>query len=298
MTSAINPNNIDSAYPVAGQDNDSQGFRDNFTNIKTNFEYAGSEITDLQNKVLLKAALTGSTLNNNLNGAALIGAQIRNFSATKFDFGVTSGTVTIDYSVAHYQTVTSGGAITLAFTNWPTANAGIVRLAITIPSGYVPSTNTLTLPAAVNIGTQNLQGINPTTNTITFSTSGTFEFEFVSTNGGTSITVIDLNRNRDPIYLPSTEDVVAAAPISLSKTNARFTTVTSETSTLAAGNEGQIKTLVMEGYGGSMQVTVSNAGWKTSGSGTLTLNALGAAVTLQFINGKWFCIGNNGATFA
>ena len=38
MTSAINPNNIDSAYPVAGQDNDSQGFRDNFTNIKTNFE--------------------------------------------------------------------------------------------------------------------------------------------------------------------------------------------------------------------------------------------------------------------
>ena len=70
MTSAINPNNIDSAYPVAGQDNDSQGFRDNFTNIKTNFEYAGSEITDLQNKVLLKAALTGSTLNNNLNGAA------------------------------------------------------------------------------------------------------------------------------------------------------------------------------------------------------------------------------------
>jgi hypothetical protein len=298
MTSAINPNNIDSAYPVAGQDNDSQGFRDNFTNIKTNFEYAGSEITDLQNKVLLKAALTGSTLNNNLNGAALIGAQIRNFSATKFDFGVTSGTVTVDYSVAHYQTVTSGGPITLAFNNWPTANAGIVRLAITIPSGYVPSTNTLTLPSAVSLGTENLQGFNDATNTITFSTSGTFEFEFISVNGGTTIAIVDLNRNQDPIYLPSTEDVAASAPISLALTNARFNTVTSESSTLAAGNEGQIKTLVMESYGGSMQVTVSNAGWKNSGSGTLTLNALGAAATLQFINGKWFCIGNNGATFA
>ena len=298
MTSAINPNNIDSAYPVAGQDNDSQGFRDNFTNIKTNFEYAGSEITDLQNKVLLKAALTGSTLNNNLNGAALIGAQIRNFNATKFDFGVTSGTVTVDYSVAHYQTVTSGGPITLAFTNWPTSNAGIVRLAITIPSGYVPSTNTLTLPAAVSIGTQNVEGLNPTTNTITFSTSGTFEFEFVSTNGGTSISIIDLNRNRDPIYLPSTEDVAASAPISLALTNARFNTVTGEASTLAAGNEGQIKTLVMESYGGSMQVTVSNAGWKSSGSGVLMLNSLGAAATLQYINGKWYCIGNNGATFS
>ena len=30
MASNINPNNIDTTYPVAGQDNDSQGFRDNF----------------------------------------------------------------------------------------------------------------------------------------------------------------------------------------------------------------------------------------------------------------------------
>ena len=49
MSSSINPNDIDGAYPVAGQDNDSQGFRDNFTNIKTNFQYAANEITDLQN---------------------------------------------------------------------------------------------------------------------------------------------------------------------------------------------------------------------------------------------------------
>ena len=37
MASSINPSNIDGTYPVAGQDNDSQGFRDNFTNVKTNF---------------------------------------------------------------------------------------------------------------------------------------------------------------------------------------------------------------------------------------------------------------------
>ena len=50
MTSAINPNNIDGAYPVAGQDNNSQGFRDNFTNTATNFQYAADEISDLQAK--------------------------------------------------------------------------------------------------------------------------------------------------------------------------------------------------------------------------------------------------------
>ena len=57
MASQINPNDIDGAYPVAGQDNNSQGFRDNFTNTKTNFQYAADEITDLQNNVLLKSAL-------------------------------------------------------------------------------------------------------------------------------------------------------------------------------------------------------------------------------------------------
>ena len=62
MTSQINPNNIDGSYPVAGQPNNTQGFRDNFTNIKQNFQYAETEIDDLQNKVVLKQALAGGTL--------------------------------------------------------------------------------------------------------------------------------------------------------------------------------------------------------------------------------------------
>lgn len=52
MASSINTGNIDGAYPVAGQDNSSQGFRDNFTNIKTNFGYAKSELEDLQTKAV------------------------------------------------------------------------------------------------------------------------------------------------------------------------------------------------------------------------------------------------------
>jgi hypothetical protein len=51
MSSNINPNNINGNFPVAGQDNDSQGFRDNFTNILNNFSFASTEITDLQNSV-------------------------------------------------------------------------------------------------------------------------------------------------------------------------------------------------------------------------------------------------------
>ena len=69
--SSINPNNIDGTYPIAGQDNDSQGFRDNFTNIKNNFTFAYDELTDLQSKAVLKSALNGSTLDNTLTYTSL-----------------------------------------------------------------------------------------------------------------------------------------------------------------------------------------------------------------------------------
>ena len=91
MTSAINPNNIDGSYPVAGQDNNSQGFRDNFTNIKVNFQDAADEITDLQNKGVFKAALTGTSLDNNMGNVLLYNTRIQGFSATKLSPTGTSG---------------------------------------------------------------------------------------------------------------------------------------------------------------------------------------------------------------
>ena len=43
MASSIVTTGIDATYPVAGQDNDSQGFRDNFSQIKTQLGTASSE---------------------------------------------------------------------------------------------------------------------------------------------------------------------------------------------------------------------------------------------------------------
>ena len=70
-----------------------------------------------------------------------------------------------------------------------------------------------------------------------------------------------------------------------------------EASTLAAGTEGQIKVIVMETDGGDMVITVSNAGWNSGGSGTITFNDAGDGCTLQYIDSKWYCIGANGITF-
>ena len=294
MTSAINPNDIDGAYPVAGQDNDSQGFRDNFTNTKTNFQYAADEITDLQNNVVLKAALTGGNLDNNMNGQPLYNFEASQVSGMLNLIGTTSGVITLDWTNGSYQTLTTSGSVTLGFTNFPAAgvSASIV-LQITVSS----TAHTLTLPAAVSIGTANLQGY--AANVITFNKTGTYTFEFTTVNGGSTVTIIDLNRNRDPIYLPSSEDLAASAAANLSLTTSYFTTAGSETATLAAGANGQVKVLAAANVSaGNMVVTVSNAGWKASGTGTATFSARGQACTLLYTDSKWFCIGNNGVTFA
>ena len=68
MASQVNPNTIDITYPVAGQDNNSQGFRDNFTNIQNNFQTVKDEISDLHAKVLVSTPLNGVAVNNNMNG--------------------------------------------------------------------------------------------------------------------------------------------------------------------------------------------------------------------------------------
>ena len=293
MTSAINPNNIDGAYPVAGQDNNSQGFRDNFTNTKTNFEYAATEITDLQNKAILKSALTGTTLSNDMGGSLLSNAQLQDMSATVVALGSVTGSQVVDYAAGPYYTLTTTGSVTLSFSNFPTAGTlGCCRVRITVAS----TAHTVTLPAAVTIGTSNLQGY--ASNIITFNQTGTYEFEFETVDAGSTISVFDLNRNRDPIYLPSSEDLAASAAASIVKTTSYFTTATAETATLAAGYTGQVKVFAMYGDGGDMVITVTNAGWKSSGTGTITFTTIGQACTLMYINAKWFCIGNNAATFA
>lgn len=195
MASNINPNDIDGAYPVAGQDNNSQGFRDNFTNIKTNFTAAANEITDLQNKVILKAALTGTTLDNNMGGSLLYDALIQDFAAQKVTVSGTSGSLSINYASGHYQSITTTGSISLSFINWPANGTyGYVKLQINISN----AAHTVTLPSAVTLGVSGIQGISPTPPTpgpytITF-TAGTYELAFGTYNGGSTITIFDLNR--------------------------------------------------------------------------------------------------------
>ena len=193
--SSINPNNINGSYPIAGQDNDSQGFRDNFTNVKNNLTFAKTEIEDLQTNAILKSGLAGTTLNNEMNNAQLKGAQISKFTETLKDLGALS-TASISWADGHYQKLTTSGATTVSeITDWPTSGLyAKLRLEIVV---VTPATDTLTLPSAVSVGLTNIQGA--VGQTITFPTAGSYVFEFTSYDHGTTITIEDLTRNYDNV---------------------------------------------------------------------------------------------------
>jgi len=99
--------------------------------------------------------------------------------------------------------------------------------------------------------------------------------------------------------LGTSEDLADSGAASLTKTLSYFTTGGAETATLAAGTEGQIKMFsFVTTDAGSMVITVTNAGWKASGTGTITFDDIGDGCILMYANAKWCVVGNNGGAFA
>jgi hypothetical protein len=189
--SSINPNNVNGQYPIAGQDNDSQGFRDNFTNIKDNLKYAYNEITDLQNNAVLKSALTGGSINNDMNYSQLVHAQLLGSVETLNDLGSQGSTLSISWSDGHFQYFTTTGDVTIsAFTEWPTSELYTkLRLQITTDT----TNRVITFPTAVSIGLSNIQGVSG--QAVTLPTAGVYIFELTSYDSGTTIVIQDLLRN-------------------------------------------------------------------------------------------------------
>ena len=201
MTSQVNPNSIDGTYPVAGQDNDSQGFRDNFTNIRNNFTFTKAEIEDLQNKAVLKSALLNTVLSNDFAGNAMVNPALTSWRETYNNIGSASGSVTINFVNGNFQKLTMSGSTTLTF-SFPTNTANqysSIKL-------WINNTNdawTLTLPAAVTLnGPLSIGGAAGSPPVITFtsteiSNNNDYFFEFFTVDGGTTIGIIDHTRNRD-----------------------------------------------------------------------------------------------------
>jgi hypothetical protein len=162
-------------------------------------------------------------------------------------------------------------------------NTGVVRLNAGTGIALSDSNGNVTISTAQGIGT--VTSIEIVSSTLNISGSPIV-------NSGSVI--IDLPGN---LTLPGSEDLLSGGAANLNVVASYFTTLASSTATLAAGIAGQIKTFMMQADGGDMVITVTNAGWKSSGTGTITFGDIGDGCTLQYINSKWYCIGNNGVTF-
>ena len=300
MTSQINPesNNYDAEYPVAGQDNNTIGFRQNFASIQQNLQYAKDEITALQTNTVQ----AGGNVFNDLNGAVIYEAKLQNQSYSHIPLGNVANTANVNYTVATYQTLnpTANTAITLL--GLPVAN----NTAVLTLSINATAANTTATPYSVNIANVSAGNINTgiiglSGNTFSFprtnsANAGVHTYQLITSDQGSTFTVTPLSTNTQP-FNASSEDVNDAAVVNLGVSDSYFSTIIAETATLPAGVSGQVKVLAMLADGGDMVITVTNAGWKSSGTGSITFAAIGNACTLKYINSKWFCIGNNGCTF-
>jgi len=170
--SSINTNPINVNYPVPGVNNNSQGFRDNFASIVTNLNTAATEITDLQNNVVVKQALSGTTVNNNMANTLISNASVRGFRSTTYNLGnALSNTVLVDVSLGDVQYGTVAANTVINFGSWaPTGTQSNVQLNLSV------SNSTAVLQFSSNVIISNNTG------------SSTLE-NFSNIGGLTSITV-------------------------------------------------------------------------------------------------------------
>lgn len=122
MASNINYISIDETYPMAGKDNDSQGFRDNFHYIKNSFSAAKSEIEEIQ----LYGARTDQA--NNFNNLNITNANLVNCSQGVYNGGTTA---VIDFANGPFQVFTVNADDTIyTVTGFPGSAIGAGKITV------------------------------------------------------------------------------------------------------------------------------------------------------------------------
>ena len=266
--SNINPQNINGTYPIAGQDNNSQGFRDNFTNTVNNFTFAAAELTDLQTYALLTGPLgsvgQSGTPTNTMNYTYITQPQLLQAVETKYDFGTisTGGSFSVDWTQGHFQTVAISGTATQSFTStWPTTNL-YTRLRLQVTTA---NTTVLTLASTIT----NVSSIQGWTSGQSVSlAAGVYVFEFATYNAGSTVLMTDMLRNHNG---------------NISVSTATFTSLT--TTTLSTGNISTNGAQIETGYqqvkpSANIAVTVNPNVNRVLLHPTGTIISFGANVTL------------------
>ena len=161
----INTGGIDTTYPVAGQDNDSQGFRDNFSNIKQALDDTKVAVQTLETTSPTGLSADATQGINNFNDKTISKAILKDTAWAAPSAETIAGETTVDYQSGHYRrlilTTEKPDTNTVVVTNWSPSesmghmmlevrsnNANQKKLAFSSPSGDIlTDSNNLDLSA-------------------------------------------------------------------------------------------------------------------------------------------------------
>jgi len=190
MTSTVTnySNNINSLYPTPGVDNDTQGFRDNFANIKNALTTAAGEIGYLQNSTAkLNTGTNDFNYKASIYRGVLVGSGETSYNNST---ALTSSTVnTINFlQGSHQKHQIDGTGVTLNVSNWPTENIkGSIILELTNGNLTTSSTVTFTNAGGVLRKDSTISSLPVTLTTTTFKV-----FELWSSDKGAIVYLKDL----------------------------------------------------------------------------------------------------------
>ena len=178
---------------------------------------------------------------------------------------------------------------------------GLITSTGNITGGNLVTGGVISATGNANVGNIGVTGVYSTTlsasgnaNAGNLGTTGVFSTTLSSTGNTTAGNLVTGGK----VIASGSDNMTNGGAASLTVVPSYFSTTGAWTGTLAAGVEGQLKSFMMVEDLGDMVITVTNAGWKSSGTGTITFGDIGDGVILQYVNSKWFCIGQNGVTFA
>ena len=204
--SQINTNGINVNYPVPGVNNNSQGFRDNFAAIRTNLNTASTEITDLQNNVVVKSALANTIVNNDMANTLISNALTRSFRASSYNLGNNiSNSIVINASLGDVQYGTISGNTTITFAGWaPAGTQSNLQLQLNVSNSQA----VISLPASVSIaGTYGIKTVENYSNvggiptlTVPYGVDQ-LAFRFSTLDCGSNITIEPFNLPRQSMQI-------------------------------------------------------------------------------------------------
>lgn len=200
--SSINTGSINVNYPIPGENNPSQGFRDNFAGIKNNLDTAANEITDLQSKAIVKSPLNGINIDNNMNNTLITNALIQGFRNTTYNLGNNlSGNLMINATNGDVQYGTITNNVTLGFSGWPPVGTyGQLLLSLSIDPADL--SKTITFPNQVDNSALTLENITGRTVSYPFGIT-TLQYSISTRDCGATLTVQCLNRPRQSVQITS-----------------------------------------------------------------------------------------------